>query len=339
MAKVLFISPQPFFQWRGSPIRVGFDVRALARLGCEVDLLTLPVGDDHAIDGVRVIRTPNLFRAKKVPIGPSLVKLAFDVVLLFHALRLARRNSYDVIHCIEDAGVIGVIVARLNGCKLVFEKHSDPSSYRKGWLRNGLMRAYAGVERFAMRHADAVIGTGAGLVEQALKAAPGIAAHHIFDIPSSLAEADSAEVAVVRAELKRTESDVVVTYVGSFAVYQGVDLLFDSIPAVVAQRPEARFVIIGGTAAEIDERRLWLADRGIEDAVVFPGKVHPDKLPNSLCASDILLSPRLAGVNTPLTIWTSVWARELSPVTIPWPHRSRRGRMDDGALHGVAPIG
>ena len=302
MARVLFISPQPFFQWRGSPIRVGFDVRALVRLGYEVDLLTLPVGEDQAIDGVTIIRVPNLFRVREVPIGPSLVKLAFDVLLLFRALRLARRSRYDVVHCIEDAGMVGVIVAGISRCKLVFEKHSDASSYRKGMLRNAVLRTYECVERFVMRHADAVIGTGPGLVEQVRVAAPDVAAHHVFDIPSSLADADESEVETARTAMKRSDSDVLVTYVGSFAVYQGIELLFDSIPEVVAQRPDARFVIVGGTVEEIGERRRRLSELGIEDAVVFAGKVHPDKLPNVLRASDILLSPRLAGVNTPLKV-------------------------------------
>ena len=78
MSRVLFISPQPFFQWRGSPIRVGFDVRALAGLGYDVDFLTLPVGEEMQIPGVRIVRVPNLFRVAQVPIGPSAVKLAFD---------------------------------------------------------------------------------------------------------------------------------------------------------------------------------------------------------------------------------------------------------------------
>ena len=31
--RVMIIAPQPFFEWRGSPIRVSFLVRALAELG------------------------------------------------------------------------------------------------------------------------------------------------------------------------------------------------------------------------------------------------------------------------------------------------------------------
>jgi glycosyltransferase involved in cell wall biosynthesis len=302
LKKVLFISPQPFFQWRGSPIRVGFNVRALAELGMEVDLLTLPLGEPREVPGVRIIRVPNLFLARNVSIGPSLLKAAFDVLLLFKGLALALKNRYDVIHCVEDAGAIGVIIAGLTRSKLVFEKHSDPSSYRKGPLRNLVMWLYARVERFTIRHADAVIGTGPGLAEQAEKVGPGRPVHDIFDIPSSLAESSSETTAGIRGRLQQNEQNILITYVGSFAVYQGVDLMFEAIPIVAEKCPDAQFVIIGGTTKEIAARKTRLADRRVENAVVFAGKIAPDDLPDYLAASDILLSPRLAGVNTPMKL-------------------------------------
>ncbi len=59
---------------------------ALAEQGYKVDFLTLPVGDDKPIDGIRIVRVWNLFFVKNVPIGPSLIKAAFDVLLLFTGL-------------------------------------------------------------------------------------------------------------------------------------------------------------------------------------------------------------------------------------------------------------
>jgi glycosyltransferase involved in cell wall biosynthesis len=300
--KVLFISPQPFFQWRGSPIRVAFDVQALAELGYRVDLLTLPVGQNKPIPGVCVFRVPNVFRVRDLGIGPSLLKAAFDVLLLLKGLAMTRRNRYAIIHGVEDAGAIGVVIAGWMRCRLVFEKHSDPSSHRGGWWRNAILRLYAAVERFTIRHADAVITTGPGLAEQARQLKPTTAVHDIFDIPSSLEPASDERAAEIRRLWERKPGDVLVAYVGSFAVYQGVDLMFEAMPEVVRQRPEVRFVIIGGTEAEIAARKKWLAGRGIAEAVVFAGKVPPDRLPSHLRAADILLSPRLAGVNTPLKL-------------------------------------
>lgn len=300
--RILFITPQPYFQWRGSPIRVGFNLLALSELGYEVDLLTLPFGEDRQTSGVRIVRVSNLFGLNDIPIGPSIWKVPFDAKLWWRARQLIRERPYDVIHAVEDAGFIGVPLARLSRARLVFEKHSDPKSYRKNIVRNLIMWMYGKMEAFSMRHADAVIGTGPGLVEQAKQTAPDTPAYHIFDIPSSLAEPNPARVQALGEELRRDNTEVLITYVGSFAVYQGIELLFAAIPAVVHRAPRARFLIIGGTAEEIHERTEQLRVRQADHAVTFLGKLPPDDLPNYLAASDILLSSRIAGTNTPLKL-------------------------------------
>ena len=300
--RILLISPQPFFQWRGSPLRVRFNAQALAELGYAVDLLVMPVGADLLLPGVALHRAANIIRATNLPIGPSLSKAILDIALYFKAAVLARRHRYAVIHGIEDAGPIAAVLARRHGARMIFEKHSDPASYKKGFLRNLVMAAYRRVERFSIRRADAVIGTGPALVEQARAIAPGKPVHHIFDIPSSLVEADPARAAAARARLDLPADAVLALYVGSFAVYQGIDLLFQSIPAALAADPCLHFAIVGGSPAEIAARRRELAAAGCADRVRFPGLVPPDDLPHLLAAADILLSPRIAGRNTPLKL-------------------------------------
>ena len=300
--RILFIASQPFFEWRGSPIRLGFDVMSLSQLGYEVDFLTLPLGQRREVPGVRIVRAPNIFFAKKIAIGPSLLKLAFDGVMFFMALGMVLRRRYAVVHGVEDAGIVAWAASRIGRAGLVFEKHSDPSSYKKGKGRNFVMRAYTAVEHFVIRHADAVIGTGPALVEQAMAAGCGGRACHIPDIPSSLAVPTPDATAAERAKYAGGKDCVLCAYVGSFAVYQGIDLLFDAICRAAAQEPRARFLIIGGTPQEIAARREQLKAAGVEDAVSFAGFIAPDALPNTLAAADVLLSPRIAGANTPLKL-------------------------------------
>ncbi|MEW6366360.1 MAG: glycosyltransferase [Acidobacteriota bacterium] len=302
MRRLLLIASQPFLEWRGSPIRVMFNVRCLAELGLIVDLLTLPVGRRIQIPGVHIIRVPNLFLAHHVPIGPSIIKVAFGVLLLVAAVALVIRRRYAVIHGVEDAGAIALTVARLTGSRFLYEKHSDPASYRGGLLRNFVMNCYSRVERFLARRADAVICTGPGLGAQVRKIVPSDRVFEIPDIPSSLAEPDGERARAIRQSLCDQPGQVLATYVGSFAVYQGIDVMFQAIPHVVARHPEARFAIIGGSPDEIARYRAMLGEKGCENAVTFLGQIPPEDLPHYLSASDILLSPRLSGVNTPLKL-------------------------------------
>ncbi|MEA3292173.1 MAG: hypothetical protein U9Q71_07735 [Pseudomonadota bacterium] len=171
MQRILFISPQPFFQWRGSPIRVRFVLQALSDLGYQIDLLTLPFGEDEEIPNVRIIRVANPLGAKEIAIGPSLLKVFFDVLIFAKAIGLNRENDYQVIHGIEEAGFLSILLGKMFGRKKVFEKHSDPFSYRKGMLKNMVLSLYASTESFTVKRADLVIGTGPGRAGPAARSA------------------------------------------------------------------------------------------------------------------------------------------------------------------------
>jgi len=333
--RVLFISPQPYFQWRGSPIRVGFNLLALSQLGYEVDLLTLPFGEERVTPGVRVIRVKNIPGLKNIPIGPSIWKVLFWFRLFAEARRLIREKPYDVIHAVEDAGMIAVPLARMSRARLVFEKHSDPGSYKKGWVRNLVMWLYGRAEAFSIRQADTVIATGPGLVEQARRfMRPDRQARHIFDIPSSLNVPDPARVASIRSRWHPSGREVVALYVGSFAVYQGIELIFGCIPEVVRRSPDIRFVIIGGTADEIRQRQETLRAQGCDAAVTFAGKIAPDELPDYLAAADILLSSRIAGANTPLKLLDYLKAGRCILAT---DNEANRQILDDESAFFVQP--
>ena len=332
--RILLISPQPFFQWRGSPLRVRFNAQALAELGYGVDLLVMPVGDDLAIPGVALHRAPNYIRAKNLPIGPSAAKALLDVSLFFKAAALARRNRYAVIHGIEDAGPIAAVLARRHGAKMVFEKHSDPASYKQGFVRNLVMAAYRRAERFSILRADAVIGTGPALVEQARQIAPGKPVHHVFDIPSSLVEPDPEKTREARGRLGLPPGAVLALYVGSFAVYQGIDLLFRAIPLALRQNHNLHFAVVGGSPEQVALRQTELMDLGLAARVLFPGHIHPDELPHVLAGADILLSPRIAGGNTPLKLLDYVKAGR---AIVACDNPANRLILDDSSARLVAP--
>jgi len=215
---------------------------------------------------------------------------------------MVTRRSYAVVHAVEEVGILGLLVGRLIGARVVFEKHSDPSSHREKLLKNIVLTLYRRVEAIAIRYADVVIGTGDGLVEQALAIAPRQRVRHIFDIPSSLVESDAGQVRQIKESLRSGDDEVLALYVGSFAVYQGIDLMFESFHLALQSHPQLRLVVVGGSPEQIAARKEWLDEKGIAEAVRFVGLIDPEKLPNYISAADFLLSPRSSGINTPLKL-------------------------------------
>jgi len=304
--RVLFICPQPFFEWRGSPIRVKFNVLALSELGYEVDLLTLPIGEDQKIDNVNVIRAWNLLGSKKISIGPSLLKLWFDGILLIQGISLVLRNRYDLLHGNEEAGFICYLLSFLCRARCIFEKHSDSKSYHPSIIMKPVLAIYNAVEKLTVRRSNAIISTGPALDEQAQSWVEPTTCKQKFnmipDVPSSILESNDDEIKKTRAKLIDDPQHVIITYAGSFASYQGVDIIFDAIPTIVKNSGSARFVIIGGSSTEINAYKKQLSEHGVQEQVLFLGKIAPDELPHYLAASDILLAPRKSGVNSPLKI-------------------------------------
>jgi hypothetical protein len=72
--RVLIVTPQPFYEDRGTPIAVRYVAQALSELGAKVDLLAYPVGQDVKLRNVRVIRCANPLNLRNVPISFSAKK-------------------------------------------------------------------------------------------------------------------------------------------------------------------------------------------------------------------------------------------------------------------------
>lgn len=302
MPRVLFIASKPFFPWRSSCIRVGHDLLALTQLGYEVDFLTVPIGAHDPIPGVRLLRVPNLLLARNLPEGPSLRKFAFDLLLLAYGTVLVLRNRYAVVHGLDDAGVVAWAAGRPGRCALVFEKHDDTRhGADRAWTRF-LMRLYRRAERFALRRADTAIGAGPELVPAMQALGCGSRACRIPDIPSSLDTPPDEHVAVCRTRLTRNLDDLLVTYVGSFASFQGLDLLFGAIPRVCHADERVHFVVVGGSGGEISRQQRLLDRKGLSQSVTFLGRVTPAELAAVLAASDILVAPRLEGAVAPMKV-------------------------------------
>lgn len=97
----------------------------------------------------------------------------------------------------------------------------------------------------------------------------------------------------------------IVMYVGNLEAYQGVDLLLESA-AILASKKSIRFniVVIGGTQEAIQKYSKFISKLGISEIVFLIGPRSLELLSSYLSQANILVSPRLKGVNTPMKLFS-----------------------------------
>lgn len=304
------IAPQPFFQPRGTPFSVRMRIKALSDLGHQVDLVTYPLGEDVQIPGLRIFRIPRWPGLNHIPIGPSAVKFPLDFLICWASLGRYLAGGYDAVHTHEEAGGIGALLRVLFGKKHIYDMHSSLPEQLENYrfTTSGLLIGFArGFERWVMRHSDAVIAICPHLVEQAKAADPQARVLLIENQPVAGEQlAGEAEVAALRAHLGI--AGPVVLYTGTFEKNQGIDLLLDGVPRIVAACPAARVVVVGGEPAQVELARAAGARLDVSRQVLFTGQRPPEEMPVYVGLADILVSPRSSGTNTPLKIYSYLWS-------------------------------
>src|SRR6185503_7965477 len=73
----------------------------------------------------------------------------------------------------------------------------------------------------------------------------------------------------VRRELGLSSDAPMIVYTGTFEAYQGLDLLLAAMAQLIRTRGDARLVLAGGHADQIEAVRRLAADLGVGAHVIF----------------------------------------------------------------------
>jgi glycosyltransferase involved in cell wall biosynthesis len=312
--KVLYILPQPYLLPRGSSFRAMSTVDGLAQLGYEVDVVCYDIGKDPPNKRYAIHRSARPFGISSVKIGPSPAKVLFDIPLYSAARRLARRDHYDVIHGVEEAGFMAATLGRKLGVPHIYDMHSWMSQQIEG-TKFGRWKIpltiFKRMELKAMRGAGAIFTVGDAmtrLLQSSL--APGVHSATLPDCPLAFVEPpDPARREKILRDYFPAGRKTIV-YTGNFHVYQGLDLLIESA-ALLKENARGKdpfaILIVGGGSGEkaaVERLRSVVKARGLEDVVVFCGEHPMADIPVFMERADLLVSSRISGNNVPLKIYT-----------------------------------
>ncbi len=300
------LAPEPFFEPRGTPFSEYHRIKALGELGYAVDLVTYPFGRDVRLPNLRIVRCLRPPFVRGVRIGPSVVKILLDVLLALTAFKLAVRHRYHAVHSHEEAGVLGLWLAKRLGIPHLYDMHSSlPQQLLNfGYTRSALIRqVFERIEKALIDKSHVIITICPDLQDAAVARGAGARAFLIENVMGGDVEAATLVPAhEMRARYGLDNRHPVVLYTGTFEPYQGLDLLMQAAAKLARTHPDARVLVVGGTEAQVDVARKRAAQTG--SPLVFAGQQPPQEIPSFVAACDILVSPRVSGTNTPLKIYS-----------------------------------
>ncbi|QKS01611.1 glycosyltransferase, exosortase A system-associated [Sphingomonas sp. CL5.1] len=331
----------------GLPLHSGYTFRTRAILtaqmarGWEVAAVTGPrQGATEAaferIDGIDFHRTIPI-RALPAPLGElaEIAAFARRIDAVVEAFRP------DLLHA--HSPVLGALaalwVARRRGLPLVYEIRAfwEDASVGNGTGREGSARyrATRALETWTVRRADAVavICEGLrgdliarGIVPGKIVVSPNGVDLGLFGAPGPRDEALAAELGL--------EGDTI-GFIGSFYDYEGLDDLIAAMPALIAARPKARLLLVGGGPME-QALRTQAVTSSAADRIHFVGRVPHDQVERYYGVVEVLAYPRkrmrLTDLVTPLKPLEAMAQRRLVAASDVGGHRELIRDDDTGTL-------
>ena len=287
------------------PLHSGYSFRTLAllreqrRLGWETFHLTGPKQDggpllEETADGWHFHRTPASSGSRLPGISELLLMRRLEARLL----DVARRLRPHIIHVHSPVlnAIPALRVGRKLGIPVAYEVRAfwedaavDHGTTTEGSLRYRLTRS---LETWAMRRAAHVFTICEGLRGDI--AARGIAPNKITVIPNAVDIEAFAQGRGVDGVLKAglgLKGALVLGFIGSFYAYEGLDLLLDALPALLVQQPLVRVLLVGG-GPQLNALKTQVQSLGLQDKVVFAGRVPHADVPRYYDLIDVLTYPR-----------------------------------------------
>ena len=299
--KVLLLAPQPFFTERGTPIAVRALVEAMSRQGWFVDVLTFHEGLGVEYKNVRIIRIPSLSWITNIPPGFSFKKLVCDVLLLFKALKLAVSGDYQYIHAVEESVFIAEMIKNIYGIPYVYDMDSSMPEQivEKKRFLSFLLPLLRWFESKAIRRAAVVVPVCDALAKVAQRSE----GRRIIILRDPPAFSIKGKVNSTEQKKQLGLAGTCFMYIGNLEIYQGRDLLLNSFALAVKKGVKISLAVVGGTPPDVKKYQDMCTTLGIKDMVRFLGPKPVKEVGEFVAVADVLVSPRITGVNTPMKIY------------------------------------
>ncbi|SFP68655.1 PEP-CTERM/exosortase A-associated glycosyltransferase, Daro_2409 family [Nitrosomonas cryotolerans] len=254
--------------------------------------------DEEYIDDWHFYRTPTVGSfAAKLPVLKQLIVIDS---LTRRLRQVVETVKPDVLHAHSPAlnAIAALRVGRHLGIPVIYEIRAfwedaavDHGTNREWGLRYRFTRW---LESYAVRRVNAVTTICEGLRNDIVKR--GISSDKVTVIPNAV-DIDKFSVGGVADTTFKNQLGLkdkrLIGFIGSFYAYEGLDILLRALPLMIARIPELCILLTGGGPQ--DEKLRQLAkDLGIQDKVVFTGRIPHEQVQKYYDLLEVLVYPRLS---------------------------------------------
>lgn len=257
------------------------------------------------------VRRQRGFKVILIPLVPwrILRQISYAVGSMLAALILAAFARPSVVYYRLIESPHPLLVARLLRAWCLCEVDGDPIpawwAEKRHRLRVFLRRWLA---RVTLRRADRVVVLTEGLREHVISEF-AVTPERVVIAPSGTDTAlfKPADRIECRRRLGLPLEADLIGFVGTFYLYQGLDALLEAFSGVQMRRPHARLLLVGDGEAR-EALKAQAVRLGIQDAIMWPGRVPYEEVPQWLGALDVCVAPFRAdrGETSPLKVFDAL---------------------------------
>jgi len=294
------IAPTSFFADYGCHVRIYEEASILQKMGHEVVICTYNTGQD--VKGLQIERAMGIPWRKRVEVGSSLHKVAFDFLLSAKASLVGLRWKPDIVHGhLHEGALIGFPLSLMRRVPLLFDFQGSLTSEMidhhflrpDGLFYRPTRRLEEMINRFPRgiitnsQHARDLLTGEFGCDEKRIHIVPDCVNADVFRPVG-----DEEERLALKSRLGIPRERKVVVYLGLLAGYQGTGLLLDAIAHGREHFADTHFLIMGYPAASFYQRRA--EEMGIGERVTFTGRIPYFEAPRYLALGDVAVAPKLS---------------------------------------------
>lgn len=273
--------------------------RALREFGAEVSVICPMFGTDSAkeviLDGIAIYRYKNTFSDGSVLGYLREYATAFlKTTVLLHKI-LLRRGRIDIVHAANPPDIFWplALYVRVLGARFIFDEHDlSPETYLSRFHREPgglLFTLQLWFQRLSYRFSHGIISTNESYKAKAIEVNPKYAAKAF--VVRNGPDTRHFQRRTPDPDLKKGHR-YLGAFIGVMAVQDGVEYIIRAMDELVRQRSYGDLIVyLIGDGDDQSRLKTLTKELGLEDYVVFTGRIPDEPALEILSTADVFLSP------------------------------------------------